>query len=196
MFHELGQQAVTSSVKSALQKGLGEPGLSLFHIQGPEGKPDGTKGKPFHVIVDEDAGGAAGLPGQIPGGTEGLKGLGGFFGKIGGFFGSLFSGGGGSGLAESVTSSIQFMAGGGDVDPGHPYIVGEMEPELFSPRTAGTITPLSKMMGSTYHIDARGAQIGVENRIARTMEAVHNSAVSSGVQASAERSRRVPQRRS
>jgi hypothetical protein len=87
------------------------------------------------------------------------------------------------------------MAEGGSVDPGAGYIVGEAGPEYFRPRTAGTITPNHKLGGSfTYHIDARGAEFGVENRVARAIEAAHNSAVSTGVRANAERSKRTPQR--
>ena len=44
------------------------------------------------------------------------------FGKIGSLFGGI-------------------LAGGGDVTPGRAYIVGEQRPELFVPKSAGTIVP-------------------------------------------------------
>jgi hypothetical protein len=89
------------------------------------------------------------------------------------------------------------MAEGGDVDPGHGYIVGDGgEPEFFRPRTAGTITPAHKIGGGsyTYHIDARGADLGAANRTARAIEAAHNAAVRNSVKAQAERTKRTPQR--
>lgn len=65
--------------------------------------------------------------------------------------GALAGGGVGAGIgmgedAAADVSSIfstfgGLMAGGGDVSPGKSYIVGEKRPELFTPRTAGRITP-------------------------------------------------------
>jgi len=53
--------------------------------------------------------------------------------KIGGGFGSFFS---------SIGSFFGgFLAEGGDTQPGRAYIVGEKRPELFIPRSAGTIVP-------------------------------------------------------
>jgi len=54
--------------------------------------------------------------------------------------------GGGIGLGgdsdfSSMLEGIPMMASGGDVYPGHSYIVGEKHPELFMPRTAGQILP-------------------------------------------------------
>ena len=88
------------------------------------------------------------------------------------------------------------MAGGGDVDPGASYIVGEHEAELFTPRTAGSISPASKlgMGGPTYHVDARGADLGAGNRVLRAIEAAHHSAVAASVVAHADRKSRTPQR--
>jgi hypothetical protein len=46
-----------------------------------------------------------------------------------------------------------FLAEGGDVQPGRSYIVGEKRPELFVPRSAGTIIPSVKGSdGSVQHI--------------------------------------------
>jgi len=188
---------IHSTIKSGLQKGLGALG-GLFGIKGDTGKPDGSQAKPYHVIVD---GGGGKSPTDAVSALGGLKGIGGLLQKglsgIGGFFKGLLGGGAGGGI-PSVTSDIAFLAGGGDVDPGGSYVVGDGgEPELFRPRTAGSVTPFSKMGGGVtnhYVIDARGAEVGVEHRIGRAIETAHNSAVATSVRATAERARRTPQR--
>lgn len=88
------------------------------------------------------------------------------------------------------------MAAGGDVDPGSSYIVGEHEAELFTPRTAGSITPAGKLGmggGVTYNIDNRGADLGAGSRVARALEAAHHAARAAAV-AHADRKSRTPQR--
>jgi hypothetical protein len=65
-------------------------------------------------------------------------------------------------------------ATGGDIDPGKFYLVGEREPELIAPRSAGTVIPLSKLGGGgsvrvTNHIDARGASPEMLPMLARMM---------------------------
>lgn len=62
--------------------------------------------------------------------------LGGFFGKLlgggsGGLFGDLLGGVGG----------LFGLAGGGAVQPGGPVLVGERGPEIFVPKTVGSIIP-------------------------------------------------------
>ena len=90
------------------------------------------------------------------------------------------------------------MASGGDIDPGQIYMVGENGPEYFSTPTPGRITPMGKMGGGDFvfapHIDARGADIGVTNRLARAMEASQNAATIASVRANMERSKRSVQR--
>ena len=72
------------------------------------------------------------------------KGLGGF---IGGVLGGLFK------------------ANGGPVKAGQPYIVGERQPELFVPRTSGTILPSVPTGGGgttnmiTVNVDASGSSV-------------------------------------
>jgi hypothetical protein len=192
----VGEGMVKDGIKSAMSQGLGKLG-SVLGIKAPHGKPDFSKANPGHVIVDNPAGGpAAAVSG---GGLSGLAGLvkgaggggdedqgmgGGFLKTAGGFLGSVLKFGG-------------FMAAGGDVDPGSSYIVGEHEAELFTPRTAGSITPASKLGGAggpTYHIDARGSDLGAGNRVARAIEAAHHAAVAQSVVAHADRKSRTPQR--
>jgi len=167
--------------------------------------------KQQHVYVDNLPGGLSGVSGSasagapwsesIPGlgpAISAVGGIGGVFKSIGGLIGGLF--GGGAGSAASSASDIVHLAEGGDVDPGQSYWVGDGgEAELFSPRTAGTITPAHKLAGSggpVYQIDARGAELGAYNRIARGIEAAHNSAVETAIRANHERSLRTPKRSS
>ena len=62
----------------------------------------------------------------------------------------LFGEGGSGGIGSTAISAIGSFfgfggakAGGGDVMPGHAYLVGEHGPESFVPRTMGTILPAS-----------------------------------------------------
>jgi len=56
-------------------------------------------------------------------------------------------------LAAGITGVLQgkgiagFMAAGGPVSAGSPYVVGEQGPELFVPHASGTIVPNNKMSG-------------------------------------------------
>ena len=47
----------------------------------------------------------------------------------------------------NVLRGIPFMAMGGPVSSGSPYVVGEQGPELFVPHASGTIVPNNKMSG-------------------------------------------------
>ena len=47
----------------------------------------------------------------------------------------------------NVLRGIPFMAMGGPVSSGSPYVVGEKGPELFVPHASGTIVPNNKMSG-------------------------------------------------
>ena len=74
-------------------------------------------------------------------------------GGLGGFFGSLFGGGGGASGPVGMVDA-PFFANGGDPPVGKPSIVGERGPELFVPRTAGTIIPNNQLgsMGGTTNV--------------------------------------------
>jgi hypothetical protein len=167
------------------------------------GKPDGTATNPFYVVMQSVAA-ASGQSGPSLAlgnvvNAVGNNGMSSALAGIGGFVGKLFGRGGGSAGIPSVTSSISYMANGGDIDPGRIYGVAEAgEAELVSPRHSSRITPISKLGdGDThfnYTIDARGADLGAENRVSRAIEFAHNSAVSNGVRANAERMKRTPQR--
>jgi hypothetical protein len=200
MFQELGGEMVKASIKQGLELGLGKIGSAF----GLGTKADGSEASPFYVRFAGGAGmlgGGGGLSiggGLFGGGSQG----GGIFSMLGKMFG--FGGGGGEALGTLDTSMATsdllsfggFLADGGNVDPGAAYVVGDRgEPEWFVPHSAGSVVPSSKMGGShQYYIDARGADLGVEHRVARAMEAAHNSAVATSVRANNERSKRTPQR--
>ena len=82
---------------------------------------------------------------------------------LGGF--NLFGGGGGAGGGFGVvpkTSGMKFFANGGSPPVGRPSVVGERGPELFVPKTAGTIIPNGAMGGSTsivVNVDASGSSV-------------------------------------
>ncbi len=91
------------------------------------------------------------------------KGIGGFLGKIlGGFF----------------------RANGGPVKAGKPYIVGERQPELFVPRTSGTILPSTDIGGGdnttnmvTVNVDASGSSVAGSSTDAQALGAAIGAAV-------------------
>lgn len=91
--------------------------------------------------------------------------------KIGGFFTSLVSGFGGG------------KAGGGPVSGGMPYLVGEKGPEIFMPNTSGSIVPNGRFGGggNVFNIDARGAEIGVEQKIVAAMNYAIKTSVAQSV---------------
>src|SRR6185436_14694609 len=74
---------------------------------------------------------------------------------IGAAFSSLFSssgssgGSGDSGYGALASFFGGFFAGGGNPPIGKASIVGEKGPELFVPRTAGTVLPNSLLKGGT-----------------------------------------------
>ena len=91
------------------------------------------------------------------------KGLGGF---LGGILGGLF------------------RANGGPVKAGQPYIVGERQPELFVPRTSGTILPSTDIGGGdnttnmvTVNVDASGSSVAGNSTDAQALGAAIGAAV-------------------
>jgi len=69
------------------------------------------------------------------------------FGGGGGFLGAVFSAFGGG------------RASGGDVMSGRSYLVGENGPEMFIPRTAGTIAPNSQLTQSAPQVNVRNINV-------------------------------------
>ena len=78
---------------------------------------------------------------------------------VGQLFGAFNFGGGGGMPTSLKTSGMKFFANGGRPPVGKPSIVGERGPELFVPRSSGTIVPNHAMGGSTnvvVNVDAKG----------------------------------------
>lgn len=89
-------------------------------------------------------------------------------------------------------ASLLGRAIGGPVSRGSPYMVGENGPEMFVPTQSGNIVSnerMSGMGGSTYYIDARGADRSgfarLEQMILQTQASIQPIALQSVVSASA-----------
>lgn len=63
-------------------------------------------------------------------------------------------------------SSFPGRAGGGPVDAGSPYLVGERGPELFVPQTSGTVVPGGGAAGVVNHIYVNGTAEDVARKVA------------------------------
>lgn len=88
----------------------------------------------------------------------------------GGISGGL---GGSGGIASLLAGGLAGFANGGSVTGGKPIVVGERGPELFVPNASGSVVPNHRMSSGggnvvniQYSIDARGADKGVEQRLA------------------------------
>jgi lambda family phage tail tape measure protein len=86
---------------------------------------------------------------------------------IGGFFSGLFGGGGGAKPAFGSTAFWGGKAEGGDVSGMNSYMVGERGPELFVPKTSGTIIP-NNQLGSM----GGGAQVVYNGPYIASMSAI------------------------
>lgn len=79
------------------------------------------------------------------------------------------------GLSGKGLALAGARAAGGPVAGGSSYLVGEKGPEIFTPNTSGMITSnrdAQNMGGSVINIDARGAESGVEQKIASVMREI------------------------
>jgi hypothetical protein len=182
-------------------------------IAGTAGPPGGASSNaPPGSGVIPVGGGPGYIPFNFPaitpiGGGTSQGGRGSSGGSGGGIWSSILGailggngGGGGSSSSQGFMSdsSITFLAGGGDIPDSGYTVVGENGPELLPPgRGAGrTVIPSDKIGGGntyvTYSVDARGADLGADNRIRRGLEVTHKSAVATSVQANAEYSKRTP----
>ena len=94
-------------------------------------------------------------------GPKGSSGVGGML--LSGISSIFGGGGGGGGFAPDIkTSGIKFFANGGRPPVGRPSIVGERGPELFVPRSSGTVVPNNALGGSTnvvVNVDASGTEV-------------------------------------
>jgi hypothetical protein len=152
--------------KAGLQKGVGmlTSGIGgLFGKGGGTSRADGSASSPFYVVLASAARGLIGGPtGQGIAKPAGIPNL----SAIPNLMGQLFSSAGGNsgtgtnpagggansgimgalgplskGLGSLLSIFKGFLAGGGNVTPGHAYVVGEKHPEFFLPRQSGAIVP-------------------------------------------------------
>ena len=137
-------------------------------INGIEGMIDGTKtlGQVASSMLKKIASQMFQTAIMGPSGSGGIAGM---------LFGALGIGGGGgiSGFAPSLATSgtnffgggfspMSFFANGGRPPVGRPSVVGERGPELFVPRSSGTIVPNHALGGSanvTVNVDASGSSV-------------------------------------
>jgi hypothetical protein len=118
--------------------------------------------------------------------------------KPGGMFASWFggSGGAGGGAGAAAADTPGMFASGTDYAPGGMAWVGEEGPELVNLPTGASVTPNSALRGAniTLHmpIDARGGEIGVEEKIARALERSAPQLITRAVVAASEVQRRTP----
>lgn len=96
--------------------------------------------------------------------TGPLSGLGGIFNASGSS--AAFNSAGWAGVG-----AIQGFASGTDYAPGGMSWVGENGPELLNLPTGSSVTPASMLRGASpvFHIDARGSELGVEDKIVRAL---------------------------
>ena len=86
------------------------------------------------------------------------------------------TGNAGTGLLGSLFSGFFGKAGGGAVNAGQSYMVGESGKEIFTPNSAGRISPMGEGSGQvnvTYNINATDAQ-SFRTMIARDPQFIYN----------------------
>jgi hypothetical protein len=152
-FKQIAQSLETNLASSLLKKGESSLFGSLGNMLGLGnlgGKNDGSTAQlaMFVQMVGGIGGLSAAGAGALPFGASGLDnlplGLGNLFGNSSGTTTAATStgtGGGIGGFFGMLLGLLPHFEGGGDVRPGGAYVVGEKRPELFMPRSAGTIVP-------------------------------------------------------
>lgn len=93
-------------------------------------------------------------------------------------------------------SNIFHFAGGGDPPVGRPSLVGEEGPELFVPKTAGTIIPNHQLGGGggsvkNFYVDMRGASVEAVERLFAYVRQVDGSIEERAVAANIDAGRRT-----
>jgi hypothetical protein len=162
-FKQIGQGLETNLASSLLKKGESSlfGSIGSFLGLGTGSKPDGSTSQNALWVQMATGLGGANPVGALPlGDLSSLINLPPLpsFGGIG----SLFSGGsgaGGGGFLSLLSGIIPFLADGGDVQPGQSYVVGEKRPELFVPRSAGTIIP--QLPGGQQHLSQTNVNLHI-----------------------------------
>lgn len=199
-FEQMGHSIFTGATKTTLQAAEGHLGKLL-----------GFGGKAAtHVIVDNFPGSSGAVGGLTQ--TSGAAGkVTGIAGKAVGFLSGLFGGGAQGALSKAQdtsgnlsmlqgidTSTLPMLAGGGELAANHPAIIGEKGPELWVPRSSGTVVSNGNYGGDTHHyhnyFDARGSDnpAATESAMRRALAASTKQAVNQAVTATREGMRRQP----
>jgi hypothetical protein len=133
-------------INASLSDSLSSP-LADF-IKGTKSASDAFKDFTSNVISDIADLAAKDIAKSIFGGDSGQGGIGAAFSSL---FGSGGASGGSSDSGLGALASVfgGFFAAGGNPPIGKASIVGEKGPELFVPRTAGTVLPNSLLKGGT-----------------------------------------------
>jgi lambda family phage tail tape measure protein len=175
--HNYGVRQQFGNIGAGIFRSVASAGLNKAEgtVLGAFRKADGSSSNPFHVIIaGAAASGAAGgaAVSKVAGSVSGI------IGKIGGFF---------SGLG---------FAGGGMPPVNMASLVGENGPELFVPRTAGTVMPAGSFGGVTHkwHVDARGATdpAAVMAMVERGIRKAAPSLIAGSLHAQSDRNSRKP----
>ena len=117
---------------------------------------------------------------------------------LGGLFGGAGAAGAGAVTSAPIVSAIPpggAFASGTDFAPGGMSLVGENGPEMVNLPTGASVTPNSALRGSLtnhFHIDAKGAEIGVEAKIARALSAAAPQMIMRAVVEASEIQKRTP----
>jgi hypothetical protein len=162
---KLGQGLTENITSSVLKKG--ESSLVSFLGLDSSNQLGATQNNAMWVQFAVAAGAAGGVLGDLPlpnlNGLTSLLNLGGNGSNPAQTAGGLFGGGGIGGIFKNIGSLFGsfggFFANGGDVQPGRAYVVGERQPELFVPRSAGTIVP--SVSGSNAQVNNTTVQMHI-----------------------------------
>lgn len=161
--HNYNTRVEFGNIGASIFRGVAGAGLrgaegAALHALGLGGGKAGSESNPLWVRIAGT--GKSAVSGVASVAQSAASGIGGFLGKVGGFFTGL-------GFAE-----------GGMPPVGMASLVGERGPELFVPHAAGTVIPNDRLGGVHHHthvkVDARGATdpAMVDARIRRAVPSI------------------------
>jgi hypothetical protein len=126
-----------SAAVGAVGRGLGTAGRALPYV----GAIGGTLYNSYELMDDNPDNNKRAISGLIGTTAGGLLGA-----IVGGPMGAAIGASIGNAAGNALGSLIEPRYGGGPVMTGSQYLVGEKGPELFTPKTAGTVTSNSDLV--------------------------------------------------
>jgi hypothetical protein len=139
---------IAKQINGSLTDALSSP-LSEF-FKGTKSASDAFKDFTANVLSDIAELAAKDLATSLFGGNSGQGGIGAAISSLFGGGGGGASSGGSGDWASSLASAFGgFFAGGGDPPLNKVSVIGEKGPELFVPKTAGTVLPNSTLKGGS-----------------------------------------------